>query len=104
MKKPQFVTGEFYHIYNRGNNKRPVVLKPFDLQRFLQSMVEFNVSGPIGSIYAKSFEKSNQLSGSTTRSAKLVDFVCYALNSNHFHFLVRQLVDGGIVEIMHKIG
>ena len=104
MKKPQFVTGEFYHIYNRGNNKRSIFLKPFDLQRFLNGMVEFNVRGPIGSIYAKLFEKNNRLSGSTTKSVKLVDFVCYCLNPNHFHFLVRQLEDGGVVELMHKIG
>ena len=104
MKKPQFATGEFYHLYNRGNNKRPIFIKPFNLLRFLQSMAEFNVRGPIGSIYAKSFEKDDLLSGSTTKSAKLVDFVCYCLNPNHFHVLVKQLLDGGIVELMHKIG
>ncbi|MBI2063560.1 MAG: transposase [Candidatus Yanofskybacteria bacterium] len=104
MKKPQFVTGEFYHIYNRGNNKRPIFLKPFNMLRFLEGMIEFNVRGPIGSIYAKSFEKDDQLSGSTTKLVKLVDFICYCLNPNHFHLLVRQLEDGGIVELMHKIG
>lgn len=103
MKKPQFVTGEFYHLYNRGNNKRPIFLKPFDLQRFLQSMVEFNIDEPIGSIYAASFNKES-LRGSTSKPKQLVDFVCYALNPNHFHFLVKQLTDDGIKNFMHKLG
>lgn len=78
-------------------------MKPFDLQRFLQSIAEFNINGPIGSIYAASFNKGS-LRGSTSKSKRLVDFVCYCLNPNHFHFLVRQLVNNGIKDFMHKLG
>lgn len=112
MRNIKFTNGEFYHIYNRGNNKRPIFLKPFDLQRFLQSMVEFNIEGPIGSIYANSFKKDPQLSGSatklgaksTTTPRRIVDFVCYCLNFNHFHFLIRQARKDGIKNFMHKLG
>jgi len=106
MRKLQFENGEFYHIYNRGNNKRAIFLKPFDLQRFLQSMIEFNVDGPIGSIYATSFNKES-LRGSASKSSKSrrpVDIICYCLNPNHFHLLVRQLKDNGIKDFMHKLG
>lgn len=106
MRNTKFINGEFYHIYNRGNNKRAIFLGPRDLFRFFQSMAEFNVKGPIGSIYANSFKKDS-LSSSTTKSkktAKLVDFVCYCLNHNHYHFMVKQLVDGGVTELMHKLG
>lgn len=103
MRDTKFINGEFYHIYNRGNNKRPIFQEFRDLQRFFQSMSEFNVAGPIGSIYAQSF-KNESLSSSTTKSQRLVDFVCYCLNHNHYHFLVKQLVDYGISEFMHKLG
>ncbi len=103
MRKLQFENREFYHIYNRGNNKRPIFLKHFDLQRFIQSLIEFNVEGPIGSIYAASFNKDS-LRGSASKSRRLVDFVCYCLNPNHFHLLVRQLIDAGIKDFMHKLG
>lgn len=78
-------------------------MKSFDLQRFLQSMIEFNVDGPIGSIYAVSFNKES-LRGSASKSRRPVDIVCYCLNPNHFHLLVRQLENDGIKNFMHKLG
>ncbi|MBI2669620.1 MAG: transposase [Candidatus Yanofskybacteria bacterium] len=103
MRDIKFINGEFYHIFNRGNNKRLIFTSQFDLCRFLQSMDEFNVRGPIGSIYAQSFKKDS-LNSSTTKSQRLVDFVCYCLNPNHYHLLIKQLVNDGIREFMHKLG
>ena len=34
---------------------------------------------------------------------KLVEFVCFCLNPNHYHFMLEQLVDNGIQKFMHKI-
>lgn len=75
-------------------------------------MSEFNIEGPIGSIYANSFKKDPRLSGSAAksrtrllvRSNRIVDFVCYCLNFNHFHFLIRQVKKDGIKKFMHKLG
>lgn len=100
MRKEIFVNGEFYHIYNRGNNKREVFLDRKDLQRFFQSMQEFNSEEPIGSLYLNSF-KENQHRNSTSR---LVDFLCFCLNPNHYHFIIVQLVDKGIEKFMHRLG
>ena len=52
-----FAGGEFYHIYNRGVDKRAIFLDKFDYERFLQGMREFNSVDPIGSIYENSFLK-----------------------------------------------
>lgn len=103
MRDIKFTNGEFYHIYNRGNNKRPIFQGFWDLQRFFQSMAEFNVRGPIGSIYANSFKK-DLLSSSATKPQRLVDLICYCLNHNHYHFLIKQLVNDGVREFMHKLG
>jgi len=54
MRKIQFQTGEYYHIYNRGVDKRRVFLDKNDYIRFLRSMREFNIDKPIGSLYLKS--------------------------------------------------
>lgn len=99
VRKKVFANNEYYHIYNRGVDKREIFSDQYDLSRFLQSMVEFNTLKPIGSIYANSF--NNQLRGSTP---KLVDFVCYCVNPNHYHFLLRQTVDDGIEKFMHRLG
>lgn len=71
MRKVDFIQGEYYHIFNRGVDKRQIFLDQYDLSRFFQSMTEFNTLNPIGSIYEnslrkKKFEKfGNQVSKSS---------------------------------------
>ena len=55
MRKTQLVENEYYHIYNRGVDKRNVFLDDFDYIRFLKSIQEFNSVAPIGSLYEKTF-------------------------------------------------
>lgn len=100
MRKVAFENKEFYHIYNRGNNKRPIFMNKFDLRRFLQSIREFNSEEPIGSIYENLFKK-DQLG---SLASKLVNVVAYCLNSNHFHLILEQLIDHGITKFMHRLG
>ena len=95
-----FVEGEFYHIYNRGVDKRIVFSDAYDIKRFLQSMEEFNTLRPIGSIYENSFVQKSKLSSST---AKLVNVVCFCLNPNHFHLLLEQVAKKGIEKFMHRL-
>jgi REP element-mobilizing transposase RayT len=101
MRKHNFVIGEYYHIYNRGNDKRKVILDKCDLDRFLESVECFNTLEPIGSIYELSFQQKEQLGGSTS---KLVSIVAFCVNPNHFHFLMTPLVEKGIEKFMQKIG
>ncbi|KKW46050.1 MAG: Transposase [Parcubacteria group bacterium GW2011_GWB1_57_6] len=72
-----------------------------EIHRFFQSMVEFNVVDPVGSLYQNSFR---QLSGPTPKSEDmLVDIIAYCLNPNHFHIILEQLVEGGISEFMKRL-
>jgi|SRR3989338_259605 len=101
MRKIRFVNGEFYHIYNRGVDKRSVFLDQYDFERFLQSMREFNNQKPIGSLFENSFRDKVQLSN---RVVKLVDVVAYCLNPNHYHLILSQRIENGISEFMHRLG
>ncbi len=96
-------TGEYYHIYNRGTDKRDVFLSEEDIRRFLLSMSEFNTTNPIGSIYENSFTKS-KLGDPISKSGRLVEFVAYCLNQNHYHFILKQVVDRGISTFMQRLG
>ncbi len=49
-KKVKFQTDEYYHVYNRGVDKRDIFSDIFDFQRFLESLREFNTIEPIGSL------------------------------------------------------
>ncbi|MFA6407989.1 MAG: transposase [Candidatus Paceibacterota bacterium] len=101
-RQKAFANGEFFHVYNRGVDKRIIFADDEDIQRFFQGLVEFNVVDPIGSLYQNSFRK---LGGSTPKSVDgLIRFVAYCLNPNHFHLILEQLVDGGISEFMKRLG
>lgn len=101
MRKTPFINGEWYHIYNRGVDKRNIICDAGDSERFLLSITEFNVVEPIGSIHQHSFT----LRRPTSKFGEpMVEFLVYCLNPNHFHFIVKQVVDGGISEFMKRMG
>lgn len=106
MRKVPFVNDEYYHIFNRGVDKRTVFEDKFDVDRFFKSMEIFNCVKPVGSILEHSVElrKNNTFGGRTAKTEKLVDFVSYCLNPNHFHFILSQRNDGGISEFMKRLG
>ena len=103
MRKISFEVGEYYHVYNRGVDKRSIVDDDYDSNRFVQALEEFNDIELIGSIYENSFRKS-QLGSLAPKSKKLVNIICYCLNPNHFHLLLKQVATNGISRFMHKLG
>lgn len=103
MRKTQFANKEFYHIFSRGIDKRNIFLESKDFFRFFQGLEEFNIIDPIGSIYENSFRKSS-FGSEASKPDKLVNFICYCVNPNHYHFLLEQLVSDGIKKFMHRIG
>ena len=103
MRKVPFRKREFYHIFNRGVDKRNIFSDQNDFQRFFQSMLEFNVDYSIGSIYWNSF-KTSKLRHQMSKSSSLVNVVCYCVNPNHYHFILEPSVDEGIEKFMQKLG
>ncbi len=106
MRNLKFQTGEYYHIYNRGVDKRDVFMDDGDFVRFLKGMREFNRVEPIGSLYELDFKrkKAKLPTGSLASSKRLVEIISYCLNPNHYHFLLKQLAENGIEKYLHKLG
>jgi len=104
MRKVPLVEDQFYHVYNRGTDKRNIIENDFDMQRFMQSIDEFNIQEPIGSIYENTFRKKEKLLGTPSTKLKLVEIVAYCINQNHYHFILRPLCAGGIEKFMQKLG
>lgn len=110
MRNITFAIGEYYHLYNRGTDKRNIFGDEKDLSRFFQSMVLFNTRSPIGSIHERLYElkgKGEQvdaLGSLAPKKERLVDFFCYCLNPNHFHFGLTPLVERGIEKYMQRLG
>ncbi len=102
MRKTAFANGEFYHIYNRGADKRIVFEDEEDFKRLLFCMDVFNTVQPIGSLYEHGLDIHYGRRTSISKE-KLVTIICYCLNPNHFHFLLEQKVEGGISEFMKRL-
>lgn len=98
----EFVNGEYYHVFNRGVDKRDIFADKYDYARFLKSMKEFNEIEPIISLYIKS--KVNDVGVKPLQNGALVEIIAYNLLPNHFHLILKQLSDGGVSEFMKRIG
>ena len=101
MIKDPLITGEYYHIYNRGVDKRDLFNDLKDFERFKESIKQFNQVEGIGSL--QMHRKSVRALSSNPSSEPLVAIVALCINPNHFHFLLKQLVDGGISKFMQKL-
>src|SRR3989344_2240785 len=99
MRKQPLITGEYYHVYNRGVDKRDIFGNTKDVDRFIESIYEFNKINGIGSL--ANLRKTEIESKPLSRPQ--VSIVAYCLNPNHFHFVLKQLVDGGISKFMQKL-
>ncbi len=85
-----------YHIFNRGVDKRKIFSTQKDVDRFFKSMSAFNCVEPVGSLHEQSFQKDKI-------KKPLVEFISYNLLSNHFHFILEQVAEGGISEFMKRL-
>ena len=103
MRKQSIVTAEYYHIYNRGVDKRDIFNDKNDLNRFVESISEFNKIETIGSIRDARKNKKEPKTAPKALAEPLVAVAAYCLNPNHFHFVFKQLVDGGIAKFMQKL-
>lgn len=113
MQEHIFTPGEYYHIYNRGIEKRLIFLDDADRWRFLTTLFVFQwenyLSRPSDlvpvvqhSILDKTIlEKPIYKKLFLSRVAKLV---CFCLMPNHFHFILEELRNGGISLLMQRVG
>ena len=96
IRKVPFVLDEYYHLYNRGNDKREIFHDHSDYIRFLgllylaNSDINFRVNR-IKDIY------------STERGKRLVSIGTYCLMPNHFHILIKQAGEGNVSRFMQKL-
>lgn len=107
MRKVIFENDNYYHVYNRGVDKRDVFLDDYDYVRFLTCMREFNSIRQIESLFKLKRTAPKALPQSALGASsdeRLIDFVAYSLLSNHYHFLLRQKKEDGISKFMQKVG
>ena len=102
-RKVQLSIGEYYHIYNRGTDKRTIFMEPHDYKRFIALLYACNSMNPVN--IADHFQKGRTFSElfAVERGETLVYIIAYCLMPNHFHLLVREKSECGIQKFMQKL-
>lgn len=104
QRKCEFGVDEFYHIYNRGTDKRLIFLDDSDRDRFLRSLFLFNTSQAVESRHHGGRSSVGFWNSKRRREREVVvDIGAYCLMPNHFHLLVREKQSGGLSLFMRKL-
>lgn len=98
-RKLVFTNGFYYHVFNRGIDKRPTftmkreclrALELINFYRFKDLPLKFSQYNNLPS------ERQSEVLEQIMLSDKQVDILSYCLMPNHFHFLLKQNTDKGI--------
>lgn len=108
----QYLENGFYHIYNRGVEKRKIFLDEQDYRVFLSYFKDYLLPKDEKFLY----DKLNDINTSYKEKDKIlkllrlnnffdeISLLCYCLMSNHFHFLIRQNDLQSIDYFMNSLG
>ena len=101
MRKEVFVKDEYYHIYNRGVDKRLIFLDDQDKVRFINTLYILNNFQNIPPNFDVVEFRSEAM---LTPRDPMIDFVAGCLMPNHYHIIARPLSDDSISRFLHKVG
>jgi len=113
MPRPlrNFATNEVYHLINRGVDSREIFSTRQDYSRFILGLELFNSkdAANIWDIVSPNSKVGSDLSGRLNDKRKanvnrIVELMAFALMPNHYHLLAREIVPGGIILFMKKLG
>lgn len=103
----QYVENGFYHIYNRGVEKRDIFLDDQDYRVFLH-LLKYYLSPPLDT--NKWQHPLTSLTGfdpvrirQIQTLNKEIELLAYCLMPNHFHLLIKQLTIDGITKLLRKM-
>jgi len=90
----------FYHIFNRGVEKRKIFMDNTDRIRFIHDLYEFNDER-----HAPDFSRRDFLNGERKgdQRAKLVNLLAFCLMTNHHHLLCEEIKEGGVSLFIKKL-
>lgn len=106
-RKTNFATGEFYHIYNRGNSKQKIFLDKLDYDRFVKLLYLCNSNKSINfreDIIDKKIDVFD-----FDRGESIISIGAWVLMPNHFHLYLtvpqRSFLGGDSISLfMRKLG
>src|SRR3989344_1401423 len=107
LRNQVLATNEVYHVVNRGVASLPIFRSLKDYKRFLD-LVNFYRFTDVKLSFSAFLDlnlglRSGYLVKLNRESKQTLQIYAYSLMPNHFHFLVKQLEDGGIKSTFAQI-
>ncbi len=99
-RKLSFSHNEFYHVYNRGVDKRTIFQDAKDYERFVNLLYLTNSKN---SIDLREIKRDEINVYEYERGDELVAIGAYCLMPNHFHLLLTPVIEGGVTKYMNKL-
>ncbi|KKT95151.1 MAG: hypothetical protein UW97_C0028G0001 [Parcubacteria group bacterium GW2011_GWA2_45_15] len=101
LRGTPFVSGEYYHLYNRGNSKQEIFHDEEDYRRFVALLYTCNSENNFRmSLVKESARKDPYL---WERGNQIVSVGAYCLMPNHFHLLITEKENGGVSKFIQKL-
>ena len=106
MRKETIVIDSFVHVINRGTKQMPIYRQKSDLWRLLFSL--FYVNNFSSKNWARELERAEIDPQSFIWPEVLgvrkpiVSILGFTLMSNHFHLILKEIIEGGISSFLHK--
>lgn len=94
------VEGEYYHVYNRGTEKRTIFMDTADYVRFMELLFLSNSTKPVN---VRNIRRDHNSIYDFDSGDKLVAIGAYCLMPNHFHILATPIIEGGLSTFMNKL-
>ncbi|QQS19868.1 transposase [Candidatus Saccharibacteria bacterium] len=91
----EFETGAYYHVYNRGVEKRIIFSDDQDYTVFLGLLKKYLAND------RRDANKNNRHRFPSLESE--VALLAYCLMPNHFHLLVYQMTESGVEKLMRRV-
>lgn len=111
MRATSLITGEYYHVYNRGAMRQTIFKDRADYIRFLFYIIHTQSPIPFSNIgrLLKRFSPENGFTLPTDEVGDIllnryVELVAFCLMPNHFHLIVKGTSDGGISRYLQRVG
>src|SRR3989344_3189025 len=96
------MVGDLAHICNRGVEKRKIFLNEADYFRFVMNLLFLNNKD--GKIRVRKKDPLRDVQEILSKRKKLVEILKWSLLPNHYHLLLYEVSDGGILEFTKRLG
>lgn len=99
-RQTPLVSGGYYHIFNRGVAKQTTFVNQPDYERAMLTLEYYRFTNPpikLSKFKDLSTEDKSRIELELRhKNDRLVDILSFVIMPNHFHFLLKQNINGGI--------